>query len=101
TVMHVPPCSVIAFSSAAALAALRVVRTTKNPSRANFCAIAPPTPQRMPTGTSLSSSTLPCASFVLRPSACHFDVAPTTTPTCFLGELMALCYALHRRNTHG
>ena len=53
----------------------------QNPSRANFCATAPPTPQRTPTGNSLSSSVLPCASRVLRPSDCHFEVAPITTAT--------------------
>src|SRR5262245_29269952 len=84
-----PPCSTMAFSSGAALAAVRVVNTTKNPSRANFCAMAPPTPQRIPTGTVLSSSALPCASLVLRPSACHLEVAPTTTATCFLAPLIA------------
>ena len=67
----------------AAFAALRVVMTVKNPSLANFCAIAPPTPQRTPTGNSLSSTGLPCASNVLRPSACHFEVAPITTATGF------------------
>src|SRR5215510_13990886 len=77
--MPSPPCSRIAFSSPAALAALRVVMTVKKPSRANFWAIAPPTPQRTPTGSWLSSTALPCASLVLRPSACHLDVAPTTT----------------------
>src|SRR5512146_2543851 len=51
--------------------------------------MAPPTPQRMPTGRWLSSSALPCASLVLRPSACHLDVAPTTTATCFRAELMS------------
>src|SRR5262245_47324291 len=86
--MPAPPCSTIAFSSPAAFAAVRVVRTTKNPSRANFWAMAPPTPHRMPTGKSRSSSTLPCASFVLRPSACHFDVAPTTTAICFPAEFI-------------
>ena len=64
-----------------ALAAVRVVSTTKKPSLANFWAMAPPMPQRMPTGRSLSSSALPCASLVLRPSACHLEVAPTTTAT--------------------
>src|SRR5262245_10163407 len=81
TIMLSPPCDVMACSSAAALAAFRVVSTTKKPSLANFWAMAPPTPQRMPTGRSLSSSTLPCASWVLRPSACHLEVAPTTTAT--------------------
>src|SRR5438046_532297 len=83
-----PPCSAMALSSAAALAAPRVVSTTKNPSFANFWAMAPPTPQRIPTGISLSSSTLPCASLVLRPSACHLEVAPTTTATGPRAELM-------------
>ena len=59
----------------------RVVSTTRKPSLANFWATAPPTPQRMPTGRSLSSSALPWASLVLRPSACHLEVAPTTTAT--------------------
>src|SRR5262245_53680988 len=81
TIAASPPCPTMAFSSAAALAALRVVRTTKNPSFANFWAMAPPTPQRMPTGMSLSSIARPCASRVLRPSDCHFEVAPTTTAT--------------------
>src|SRR4051794_33449919 len=73
----------MALASPAAFAALRVVTTVKNPSFANFCAIAPPTPQRTPTGSSLSSTGLPCASNVLRPSACHFEVAPITTATGF------------------
>src|SRR5262245_34245068 len=76
-----PPCALMACSSAAALAAFLVVSTTKKPSLANFWAMAPPTPQRMPTGRWLSSSTFPCASWVLRPSACHLEVAPTTTAT--------------------
>ena len=82
TIMHSPPCSRIAAASLAALASLRVVSTVKKPSCANFCAIAPPTPQRTPTGRSLSSTVWPCASKVLRPSDCHFEVAPTTTATC-------------------
>src|SRR5256886_3441245 len=89
TIMPSPPCSVMAFSSAAALAARRVVSTTKKPSLANFWAMAPPTPQRTPTGRSLSSSTFPCASWVLRPSACHLEVAPTTTATCLRVESIA------------
>src|SRR5215218_1940627 len=73
----------MALAKPDAFAALRVVTTVKNPSLANFCAIAPPTPQRTPTGSSLSSTGLPCASNVLRPSACHFEVAPITTATGF------------------
>ena len=68
----------------ALVSAVRVVMTTKKPSRANLSVIAPPTPQRTPTGRWLSSSALPCASLVLRPSDCHFDVAPITTATGFL-----------------
>src|SRR6516225_11458682 len=82
TITHSPPCSRMAAASRDALASLRVVSTVKNPSRANFCAMAPPTPQRTPTGSSLSSTGLPCASKVLRPSDCHLDVAPITTQTC-------------------
>src|SRR5256886_14596291 len=89
TIMPSPPCSVMAFSSAAALAARRVVSTTKKPSLANFWAMAPPTPQRTPTGRWLSSSTFPCASWGLRPSACHLEVAPTTTATCLRVEFIA------------
>ena len=63
------------------MGALRVVSTVKKPSFANFWAIAPPTPQRTPTGSALSSTALPWISRVLRPSACHFDVAPMTTAT--------------------
>src|SRR5262245_62201588 len=81
TIMLSPPCALMACSSAAALAALRVVSTTQKPSLANFWAMAPPTPQRMPTGRWLSSSALPWANLVLRPSDCHFDVAPMTTAT--------------------
>src|SRR5262249_22024145 len=81
TIMLSPPCALMACSSAAALAAFRVVSTTQKPSLANFWAMAPPTPQRVPTGRSLSSSTFPCASWLLRPSACHLEVAPTTTAT--------------------
>src|SRR5713101_3701753 len=81
TIRHAPPCALMAFSSADALAACRVVSTTTKPSWANFWAMAPPTPQRTPTGRWLSSSTCPCASWVLRPSACHLEVAPTTTAT--------------------
>src|SRR5215471_8681746 len=51
--------------------------------------MAPPMPQRIPTGSSLSSSTFPCASLVLRPSACHLEVAPTTTATCLRVESIA------------
>src|SRR5215469_18770595 len=60
---------------------MRVVNTTKQPSWANCCAMAPPIPQRAPTAMLLSSSALPCASLVLRPSDCHLEVAPTTTAT--------------------
>src|SRR5262252_2293066 len=82
TIMQSPPCSRMALASADALASLRVVSTVKKPSAANFCAMAPPTPQRTPTSTSLSSTGWPCASRVLRPSDCHFDVAPLPTHTC-------------------
>src|SRR6266550_4548084 len=82
TIILSPPCARMAFSSAAALAARRVVSTVKKPSWANFWAMAPPTPQRTPTGRSLSSTVLPCASRVLRPSDCHLEVAPITTATC-------------------
>jgi len=51
----------MALANADALPSLRVVSTTKKPSWANFCAIAPPIPQRAPTGRPLSSSVLPCA----------------------------------------
>src|SRR5580658_10709456 len=81
TTEHAPPCSRIAPARPAALDAVREVSTTKQPSFANFCAMAPPTPQRAPTGISLSSSVLPCASSVLRPSDCHLEVAPMTTAT--------------------
>src|SRR6266571_1994306 len=87
--MQSPPCSRMACASADALASLRVVSTTTKPSWANLWAMAPPTPQRTPTGRSLSSSTLPCASWVLRPSACHLEVAPTTTATCLRVEFIA------------
>src|SRR5262245_52392075 len=90
TVAASPPWPTMAFSSAAALAALRVVRTTKHPSLANFWAMAPPTPQRMPTGMSLSSIGRPCASLVLRPSDCHLEVAPTTTATCLRAWFMRI-----------
>src|ERR1700722_11017014 len=72
----------MASASGVALDSVRVVRTVKKPSCANFWATAPPTPQRTPTGRSLSSRVLPCASLVLRPSDCHLEVAPTTTATC-------------------
>ena len=49
----------MALAKPDAFAALRVVTTVKNPSLANFCAIAPPTPHRTPTGSSLSSTWLP------------------------------------------
>ena len=42
-----------------AFAAARVVKTTKNPSAANFWTSAPPTPQRIAAGRSLSSSSTP------------------------------------------
>src|SRR5215510_14135548 len=51
--------------------------------------MAPPTPQRTPTGRWRSSTALPCASLVLRPSLCHLDVAPTTTATGLLAALIA------------
>src|SRR6267154_6425640 len=79
--MQSPPWSRIAAARPDALASLRVVRTTKNPSPANFWAMAPPMPQRMPTGRLLSSTARPWINLVLRPSDCHFDVAPTTTAT--------------------
>src|SRR3981189_3611009 len=44
-------------------------------------ASAPLIPQRMPTGRSLSSTARPWINLVLRPSDCHFEVAPTTTAT--------------------
>src|SRR5208283_3949823 len=50
--------------------------------------MAPPTPQRAPTGRPLSSSVLPCANNVLRPSDCHLEVAPTTTATCLPFEFV-------------
>ncbi len=81
TVVARPPCDVMARSSAAAFAALRVVSTVRKPSLANFWAMAPPTPQRTPTGKWRSSRSLPWARRVLRPSACHLEVAPTTTAT--------------------
>src|SRR5262245_58176146 len=88
TIRLSPPCSTMAFCSAAALAAWRVVSTVTKPSRANFCAMAPPTPQRIPTGRWLSSTALPCANLVLRPSLCHLEVAPTTTATGLLAALI-------------
>src|SRR5215813_6149959 len=88
----------MALSSAAALAALRVVSTTAKPSWANFWAMAPPTPQRTPTGRWLSSTALPWASRVLRPSACHFDVAPTTTATGRRVELIRHPPLRHHRS---
>src|SRR5215831_8491770 len=94
--MHSPPCSRMAFASADALASLRVVSTTKNPSLANFCAIAPPTPQRTQTGSSLSSTVRPCANNVLRPSDCHLEVAPTTTQTC-LSLVLVVRFSLIRK----
>src|ERR1700720_29226 len=87
--MHLPPCSQIALANDDALPSLRVVSTTKKPSWANFCAIAPPTPQRAPTGRPLSSRILPCASKVLRPFDCHLEVAPTTTATCLPFEFIS------------
>ena len=84
-----PPCSRIAASNGAAFAVLRVVNTVKKPSFANFWEMAPPTPQRTPTGSSLSSSALPWAKWVLRPSDCHLDVAPITTATGFRDEFMS------------
>src|SRR6516165_8119319 len=78
----------MACASADALASLRVVNTVEKPSCANFCAMAPPTPQRTPTGNSLSSTGLPCASKVLRPSDCHLEVAPITTQTCLPFEFV-------------
>src|SRR6188474_586393 len=90
TIMLSPPCASMACPSADALAAVRVVSTTKKPSLANFWAMAPPMPQRMPTGSSLSSRVLPCASLVLRPSACHLEVAPMTTATCLRPGPMTL-----------
>src|SRR5271169_3830031 len=88
--MHSPPCSRMAAASLEALASLRVVSTVKKPSWANFCATAPPTPQRTPTSTSLSSTVLPCASKVLGPSDCHFEVAPITTATCLPLEFVLI-----------
>src|SRR3954449_8320923 len=59
--------------------------------------MAPPTPQRTPTGRSLSSTAFPCASFVLRPSDCHLEVAPTTTATCLFPGF-ALRFAVMQRS---
>ena len=84
-----PPCSPIAACNAAALEALRVVSTTRKPSLANFWETAPPTPQRTPMGRSLSSSSLPWISRVLRPSDCHLEVAPITTATGFRLEFIS------------
>ena len=39
-----------------------------------------------PTANSVSSNALPCTSNVLRPSDCHFEVAPITTATCLFFE---------------
>ena len=72
----------MASASGDGIGRVRVVSTTKKPSCANFWAMAPPTPQRTPTGRLLSSTVLPCASKVLRPSDCHLEVAPITTATC-------------------
>src|SRR5262249_54640224 len=55
--------------------------TVKKPSLANFWAIAPPTPHCTPTGTMFASTLPPCSMLVMRPSACHFEVAPITTQT--------------------
>ena len=49
---------------------------------------APPTPQRAATGKPLSSTVWPWASKVLRPFACHLEVAPTTTATCLPFEFV-------------
>jgi len=87
TIVAWPPCSMMAFSSAEALRHCGCEDDEK-PSFANFWAMAPPTPQRMPTGMSRSSSARPCASLVLRPSDCHFEVAPTTTATCLRARFM-------------
>src|SRR4051794_10144370 len=76
-----PSWSRMAASKAAALARRRVVSTTRKPSLAKRWARAPPIPQRAPTGRSLSSTSPPWASLVLRPSACHLEVAPTMTAT--------------------
>src|SRR5262245_28222622 len=57
--------------------------------------MAPPTPHRTPTGRWLSSSALPCANLVLRPSLCHLDVAPTITATGLLAGLIG-CSSLVR-----
>src|SRR5437879_603600 len=98
TVMQASSCCLMAACSAAAFDAWRVVSTVKKPSLANFCASAPPTPHLTPTGRSLSSRVLPCASLVLRPSDCHFDVAPMTTTTglpCVLA--MGLRLLIYRR----
>src|SRR5262245_27264144 len=90
TIVLEPLWSRMALSSAAALAAFLVVSTTAKPSWANFWAMAPPTPQRTPTGRSLSSISRPWASLVLRPSDCHLEVAPTTTATGRPVELIGI-----------
>src|ERR1700722_8929058 len=82
----------MASASGVALDSVRVVRTVKKPSCANFWATAPPTPHSTPTGRWLSSNVLPCASKVLRPSDCHLEVAPTTTATC-LPLVLLICFS--------
>src|SRR3954454_2170093 len=88
----VSPCwSRIAASKAAALARRRVFNTTRKPSLAKRWARAPPIPQRAPTGRSLSSTSPPWASLVLRPAACHLEGAATMTAT---GRLVVMTVRL-------
>jgi len=60
-----------------------------------------PATQRTPTGKALSSTSPPCARRVLRPSDCHFDVAPMTTATGSVWEESGICFMLHWGQTPG
>ena len=79
--MPSPPCSPIAAARPAALAALRVVRTTKNPSRGELlgdgAADAPADADRQLAVVERLAVGQPGVA----PSACHFEVAPITTAT--------------------
>ena len=98
TVMQSSPSESIAASSAEALGLLLVVSTTWKPSRANFSAMAPPTPHRIDSGNLSSGMFPPWTIRVLRPSDCHLDVAPITMATgSVIVHLLWECYSLYFR----
>ena len=82
-----PPCSWIASERPVAFDAVQVVGTVKA-FRRELVRRRRRRPIGHHTGISLSSRKVPWANLVLRPSDCHFEVAPTTTATSFSTALV-------------